>query len=45
MRAIAGTMYGATGVVYTQGARTALEAIQRLGYGGLPVCMAKTPPR
>jgi formate--tetrahydrofolate ligase len=43
VKAIASTMYGATGVVYTQAARTALETIEKLGYAGLPVCMAKTP--
>jgi formate--tetrahydrofolate ligase len=41
--AIAGTMYGATGVVYSKTAQAALAAIEKIGYGGLPVCMAKTP--
>ncbi|HVS13620.1 MAG TPA: formate--tetrahydrofolate ligase [Thermoanaerobaculia bacterium] len=43
VEAIASTMYGATGVLYSKTAQTALQAIERLGYGGLPVCMAKTP--
>jgi formate--tetrahydrofolate ligase len=43
VEAIARTMYGADGVAYTRTARTALAAIESLGHGGLPVCMAKTP--
>ena len=35
-------IYGASGVTYTPEARKSLESITALGYGGLPVCMAKT---
>ena len=35
-------IYGASGVTYTPAARKSLESITALGYGGLPVCMAKT---
>jgi formate--tetrahydrofolate ligase len=40
--AVAESMYGAAKVVFTKHARGALEEIYRLGYGGLPVCIAKT---
>jgi formate--tetrahydrofolate ligase len=40
---IALRMYGAAAVAYTPAAETALERIVRLGYGSLPVCVAKTP--
>lgn len=36
-------MYGAQGVIYTEDAEKELEEIERLGYGELPVCVAKTP--
>jgi len=39
---IASEIYGADGVVYTKAAKSALEKISRMGYGHLPVCMAKT---
>jgi formate--tetrahydrofolate ligase len=39
---IATRIYGARGVAYEKGARRDLEQIERLGYGNLPVCMAKT---
>ena len=39
---IAVEIYGADGVVYTQAAKSALQKISRMGYGHLPVCMAKT---
>jgi len=35
-------MYGGSGVSYTEGAEAELEKINKLGYGGLPVCIAKT---
>jgi formate--tetrahydrofolate ligase len=35
-------MYGGSGVSYTEPATAELEKIERLGYGGLPVCIAKT---
>ena len=41
--AIAGTVYGAGDVVYTPKAKKDLAEIERLGYAGLPVCMAKAP--
>jgi len=40
---IARRMYGASSVEYTKAAERDLEEIARLGYAGLPVCMAKTP--
>ena len=41
--AIASRMYGARGVVLTREAERDLREIRRLGYEGLPVCIAKTP--
>ncbi len=41
--AVARTMYGAGGVSYTRKARRDLAEIERLGYGRLPVCIAKIP--
>ena len=35
-------MYGGAGVSYTEAASAELEKITSLGYGGLPVCIAKT---
>ncbi len=35
-------MYGGAGVSYTEAALAELEKITSLGYGGLPVCIAKT---
>ena len=35
-------MYGAAGVDYTLEARKKLADLEKLGFGGLPVCMAKT---
>jgi len=35
-------MYGGSGVSYTEAAAAELEKITSLGYGGLPVCIAKT---
>jgi formate--tetrahydrofolate ligase len=40
--AVAQKMYGARGVVFTTTAERDLEDIRRLGYEGLPVCIAKT---
>jgi formate--tetrahydrofolate ligase len=40
---IAGQIYGAAGVEFSTGARAEIKRIEDLGYGGLPVCMAKTP--
>ncbi len=34
---------GATSVEYTKAAERDLKEIARLGYEGLPICMAKTP--
>ncbi len=36
------TIYGADGVVFSAAASKAIRDITALGYGGLPVCMAKT---
>jgi formate--tetrahydrofolate ligase len=42
LRAIATKIYRAGGVRFTAAARKSLERIEALGYGGLPVCVAKT---
>lgn len=39
---IAKEIYGADGVNYTKEADKALEEFEELGYGNLPICMAKT---
>ncbi|MDO5156622.1 MAG: formate--tetrahydrofolate ligase [Eubacteriales bacterium] len=39
---IATRIYGANGVNYTPAAKKQLDKITELGYGNLPVCMAKT---
>lgn len=39
---IAVKIYGADGVNYTPAAKKQLEKLALLGYGSLPVCMAKT---
>lgn len=39
---IAKKIYGAVGVNYTKEANNALKDFERMGYGHLPVCMAKT---
>ena len=36
-------MYGADGVNITDEVKTEIARIEELGFGGLPVCMAKTP--
>jgi formate--tetrahydrofolate ligase len=43
MEKIARAMYGAREVVWTPPAERDLKTIQKLGYEGLPVCVAKTP--
>jgi formate--tetrahydrofolate ligase len=43
IRAVAAKMYGARDVVFTKTAERDLKDIERLGYGKLPVCIAKTP--
>jgi formate--tetrahydrofolate ligase len=40
---IAQKMYGAKGVSFDAAARSELATIEKFGYGGLPVCIAKTP--
>ena len=35
-------IYGGSGVVYNKAAEQSIAALERLGYGNLPVCMAKT---
>ncbi len=40
--AVAGEIYGADGVSYASAAEKALARIEEMGFGGLPVCMAKT---
>ena len=40
---IAGKMYGADGIFYPKPVERLIDRIQDLGYGGLPICMAKTP--
>jgi formate--tetrahydrofolate ligase len=40
--AVARAMYGARGVVFTRTAERDLGDVRRLGYEGLPVCIAKT---
>jgi len=41
--AVASKMYGAGQVVYTKRAEADLRELERLGYAGLPVCLAKIP--
>ncbi len=43
MQKIAGTMYGAKSIVYTKQAKADMKRIQELGFGELPLCVAKTP--
>jgi formate--tetrahydrofolate ligase len=40
---IAIRMYGAAGVTFEPEAERQIDTAEALGYGGLPVCMAKTP--
>ncbi|MBQ7724422.1 MAG: formate--tetrahydrofolate ligase [Lachnospiraceae bacterium] len=39
---VAREIYGAGDITYTKAAETAIDELTRLGYGELPVCMAKT---
>ncbi len=41
--AVARSMYGARDVVFTRAAERDLRDVRRLGYEGLPICIAKTP--
>ncbi|MDF1523131.1 MAG: formate--tetrahydrofolate ligase [Trueperaceae bacterium] len=43
LEAIADTLYGAGGVVFTESAQRDLDALVAAGYGHLPPCVAKTP--
>ncbi len=43
IRLIATRMYGASAIYYTRRAERDIERIEKLGYSGLPICMAKTP--
>ncbi len=42
IESIATDVYGADGVDFTEAAFASMEAIDRMGYGRVPVCMAKT---
>ena len=42
IEAVSTKIYGADGVIYTQAAAKQLQKITELGFGNLPVCMAKT---
>jgi len=42
IEAVALGIYGADGVTYSAEADAAIETYTRLGYGGMPVCIAKT---
>lgn len=42
IESIAKKIYGAVGVNYTKEANNALKDFEKMGYGHLPVCMAKT---
>ena len=42
IEAIAAAIYGADGVVVTPAAQSKLRKAEALGYGALPICMAKT---
>ena len=42
INAVAKTIYGADGVVFEPKAEKALKKLTELGFGGMPVCMAKT---
>jgi len=39
---IAKFMYGADGVEYDRGAEEEIKELEKMGYGNLPICMAKT---
>ena len=40
---VARIMYGASDVAYSKPAERELKRIEKFGYAGLPICMAKTP--
>ena len=42
INAVSREIYGADGVVYSPAAQKPLKKLTELGFGGLPVCMAKT---
>jgi len=42
IRAVARIMYGARDIAFTTSAQRDLDQIERLGYGQLPICIAKT---
>ncbi|MFT4537926.1 MAG: formate--tetrahydrofolate ligase [Planctomycetota bacterium] len=42
VRAIAQKMYGARDIAFTREAERDLRMIEKLGFGGLPICIAKT---
>jgi formate--tetrahydrofolate ligase len=42
IRSVARAIYGASDVVFTQAAAKQAEKAEQLGFGGLPVCVAKT---
>ncbi|QDV36741.1 formate--tetrahydrofolate ligase [Tautonia plasticadhaerens] len=42
IEAIARSIYGADGITFTAGAQAKLRKAERLGFGELPICMAKT---
>ena len=42
IEAISTKIYGADGVVFTQQAKKELDRLESLGFGNMPVCMAKT---
>ncbi len=42
IKTIATNLYGADGVEYTRAAKKDMESIDKLGFGKLPVCIAKT---
>jgi formate--tetrahydrofolate ligase len=43
IQTLAATLYGASSVEFTTGAKKDIAAIENLGYRNLPVCVAKTP--
>lgn len=42
IQTVAREIYGAKNVVYTPSAKTQIQKLESLGFGNLPVCMAKT---
>jgi len=43
VRSLAQGLYGADGVDFSPDAEREIRQITNLGYGGLPICVAKTP--